>query len=118
MNQAKQITLAAVALALPTLFVGYVATAQAAEIVKPLQGISFHTETKDAVAYFTSEKGACKVVLIVTDKDVYAPTRFEQAVEPSEPSLRPLDDSNSLELACAPEARALSINMLATVAEH
>jgi hypothetical protein len=100
------------------LITGLSVGAQAAETVKPLQGISLHTATKDAVAYFLAEKGACKVVLTVTDKAVYAPARFEQAVDPNKPSLRPLDDANALEFACAPEARSLSVTVLETVAQH
>ena len=73
MNSIKTIIIAAALSALS----GY---AQA-ETVKPLQGISFHTETKDAVAYYLADKGTCKVVLMLTDKTVYAPTRFEEVVE-------------------------------------
>ena len=114
MNSIKTIIVAAGL----SLSLGYVATAQAAETIKPLQGISFHTATKDATAYYLADEGACKVVVTVTDKAVFAPARFEQAVEPSNPSLRQLDDANALEFACVPEARALSINMRTTVAQH
>ena len=89
-----------------------------AETVKPLQGVSFHTETKDAVAYYLAEKGACKVVVTLTDKTAYAPARFEQDVEPGKPSLHGLDNAKALEFACAPEAKALSINVLDTIAKH
>ena len=65
--------------------------AQAAETVKPLQGISFHTETKDAVAYYLADKGACKVIVTLADKTAYAPTRFEKAVEAHKSALYQVD---------------------------
>jgi len=110
MNSLKTIIVAA---ALATLS-GYAH----AETVKPLQGVSIHTETKDAVIYYIADKGACKVVLTATDKAAYAPIRFEQTVEPSKPNLRQLDDANALEFACALEAQALSVNVLEMVAQH
>ena len=114
MNTIKNIIIAAT---LSTLSVGYLGAAQAAETVKPLQGISFHTDTKDAVAYYLADKGTCKVVLMVTDKTAYAPARFEDVVEANKSTLRPVDDGKSLEFACAPDAQAMTINMLATVAD-
>ncbi len=92
--------------------------AYAAETVKPLQGVTFHTATKDAAAYYLADKGTCKVVVTLTDKVLYAPVRFEQDVEPGKPSVRQFDDAKALEFACAPEARALSINVLERVAQH
>ncbi len=111
MNSIKTIIVAAALSA----FAGY---AQAGETLKPLQGVSFHTETKDAVAYYLADKGTCKVVVTLTDKASYAPARFEEAVEPGKPSLRQLDDAKGLEFACAPDARALSINVIETLAQH
>ena len=112
MNSIKNIIVAA---ALSTLSLGYLTSAQATETVKPLQGVSFHTDTKDAVAYFTADKGACKVVLMVTDKVAYAPARIEEAVEANKSTLHHVD-GKSLELACGPGAQAMTINLLATVA--
>ena len=89
-----------------------------AETLKPLQGVSFHTETKDAVAYYLADKGTCKVVVTLTDKTAYAPARFEQQVEPGKPNLRQLDNAEALELACAPQAQTLSINVVETIAQH
>jgi hypothetical protein len=86
--------------------------------VKPLQAVSFHTATKDAVAYFLAEKGACKVVVTLTNKSSYDPSRVEQVVNPGNPSLQQLDDASALEFACSPEAQALSINVLEAVAQH
>ena len=97
---------------------GLSVAAQAAETVKPLQGVSFHTETKDAVAYYLADKGACKVVVTFADKTAYAPVRFEKAVEAHKSALYQVDAGKALEFACQPDAQALTINMLATVAQH
>jgi hypothetical protein len=113
MNTIKNIIIAAT---LSTLSVGYLGAARAAETVKPLQGISFHTDTKDAVAYYLADKGTCKVVLTLTDKIAYAPARSEEAVEPHKSMLHQIDDGNALEFACQADAQAMTINMLATVA--
>ena len=48
--------------------------AQAAETVKPLQGVSFHTETKDAVVYYLADKGTCKVVVMSIAKCARLPS--------------------------------------------
>ena len=87
-----------------------------AETLKPLQGVSFHTETKDGVAYYRADKGTCKVVLMVTDKTAYAPTRFEEAVEAHKSALRQIEDGKALEFACQSDAQAMTINLVTTVA--
>ncbi len=114
MNSIKNIIVAAT---LSTLSLGYLTAAQAAETVKPLQAFSFHTDTKDAVAYYVADKGTCKVVLMQTDKAAYAPVRFEDVVEANKSTLRAVDDGKALELACHADARAMTINMVATVAD-
>jgi hypothetical protein len=101
-----------IAAALSTLS-GY---AQAADTVKPLQAVSFHTETKDAVAYYLVDNGACKAVLTSTDKAAYAPTRVETVVDAHKVVRHQLDEANVVEFACQADARAMVINMLATVA--
>jgi hypothetical protein len=108
MNTIKTIIIAAALSALS----GY---AQA-ESVKPLQGVSFHTETKDAVAYYLADKGTCKVVVMATDKTVYAPTRFEEAVEAQKSALHQIEDGKALEFACQTNAQAMTINLVTTVA--
>jgi hypothetical protein len=96
-----------------SLFAGY---AQAAETVKPLQAVSFHTQAKDAVAYYVADNGTCKVVLTLTDKTVYAPTRIEEAVEANKSIRRQVDEGNALEFACHADAQAMTINLLAAIA--
>ena len=93
-------------------------SAQAAETLKPLQGVSFHTETKDAVAYYLADKGTCKVVVTITDKASFAPTRFEEGVEARNSALLQIDEGNSLQFACQGDAQSLTINMLTRVAQH
>ena len=113
MNAIKNII---VATALSALSVGYIGTAQAAETIKPLQGVSFHTDAKDAVAYYLADKGTCKVVVTLTDKVAHAPARFEEAVEAHKSTLHQIDNGKALEFACQANAQAMTINMLATVA--
>ena len=115
MNSIKNIIVAAT---LSTLFLGYLTTAQAADTVKPLQGVSFHTETKDAVAYYLADKDTCKVVVTLTDKTAFVPVRFEEAVEARKSIVHQIDDDKALEFACQADAQAMTINMLATVAQR
>jgi hypothetical protein len=110
MNPIKTIIVAAALSALS----GY---AQA-ESLKPLEGISFHTAAKDAVAYYLADKGTCKVVVTLADKVGVASTRFEEAVGAGQSILHQIDDGKALEFGCQPDAQALTINMLATVAQH
>jgi hypothetical protein len=97
---------------------GLSVAAQAAETVKPLQGVSFHTETKDAVAYYLADNGSCKVIVTVAEKTAYAPTRVERAVEAHKSALYQVDDGRALEFACQADAQAMTINLLATVAAN
>ena len=110
MNTIKTIIVAAALSALS----GY---AQA-DTVKPLQGVSFHTTTKDAVAYYLAEQGTCKVVVTLSDTAAYAPTRFEEAVEANKSIRRQIDNSAALEFACQADAQAMTINLLTTVAQQ
>ena len=71
---------------------------------------------REAVAYYLADKGACNVVLTLTDKTVYAPTRFEAAVEARKSIRHQIDDGNALEFACQADAQAMTITMLARVA--
>ena len=97
---------------------GLSVASQAAETVQPQQGISFHTETKDAVAYYLADNGACKVIVTLADKTAYAPTRFQKAVEAHKSALYPVDAGKALEFACLEDAHAMTINLLATVAAN
>ena len=115
MNLIKTILAAA---SLSGVSLGYVATANAAETIKPLQGISFQAANKEATLYYLAEQGTCKVVLTLTEKTAYAPTRFELAIEPSNPSLHQLDETTALELACMHKAQALTINTVSMVADE
>jgi hypothetical protein len=114
MNTIKNIIVAAT---LSAVSLSYLTTAEAAETVKPLQGVSFHIGSTDAVAYFIADKGACDLVVTLTDEFAYAPTRFEEVVEAHKSTLHQVDDGKSLEFACQANAQAMTINMLATVAD-
>ena len=108
MNTIKNIIVIA---ALSTLFAGY---AQA-ETVKPLQGMSFHAGSKDAVAYFLSEDHTCKLVLTTADKDAQ-PTRFEAAIAGGGSVSHEFAEGKSLEFACQADALAMTINSQPTFA--
>jgi hypothetical protein len=109
MNSLKIIIVAA---ALSTLS-GY---AQA-ETLKPLQGISFHAGSKDAVAYFLSENGTCKFVLTSADRDAQ-PIRIEAAISGGASSRYQLAEGNSLEVACQGDAQAMTISAQSTFAAN
>jgi hypothetical protein len=109
MNSLKTIITAAV---LATLS-GY---AQA-ENLKPLQGISFHAGSKDAVVYFLSENGTCKFVLTSADKDAQ-PNRIEAAIAGGESSRYQLAEGNALEAVCHADAQAMTISAHSTYAAN
>ena len=88
-----------------------------AENLKPLQGISFHTVTKDAVAYYVADNGTCKAVVTITDKTHYAPARFEAKIEARAAVVHPIEEGKALELACHTDAQEMSINLVMTVAQ-
>jgi hypothetical protein len=114
MNPTKNIILAAT---LSVLSVAHIGAAQAAETVKPMQGISFHAGSKDAGAYFLSESGTCKLVLTMTEKDGQ-PTRFEAAITGGESTRYQLAEGQSLEFACQADAQAMTINSESAVAAN
>ena len=89
-----------------------------AENLKPLQGISFHTATKDAVAYYVADNGTCKAVVTITDKTLYAPARFEAVVGARAAVVHPIEEGKALELACHADAQEMSINLVMTVAQN
>jgi hypothetical protein len=94
------------------------AQAEDAQILKPLQGVSFHAGTKHAVAYFLTDKSTCKLVLTLADDANYAPTRFEAAIEAGKSTPYQLAEGKSLDFACQADARAMKINTLETFAAH
>jgi hypothetical protein len=114
MNTTKNIILAAT---LSVLSVARVGAAQAAETVKPLQGVSFHVGSTDAAAYFLSENRTCKLVLTMAKKDGQ-PTRLEAAITGGESTRYWLAEGNALEFACQADAQAMAINSLPTVAAN
>ena len=69
------------------------------------------------MVFFTADKGACRIVLTLTDKIAYAPTRFEDVVEARKSTLQQIDGGNALQFACQADAQAMTINTLATVAD-
>ncbi len=88
-----------------------------AENLKPLQGLSFHAGSKDAVVYFLHDNGICKFVLTSADKDSQ-PIRIETAIAAGESSRYQLAEGNSLEVACQAGAQAITINARSTFAAN
>jgi hypothetical protein len=112
MNTTKNIIVAA---ALSVLSFAHFGVAQASETLKPLQGISFHAGNKDAVAYFLSESGTCKLVLMMA-KGADQPTRFEAAIPGSGSTRYELAEGKSLEFTCQTDAQTMRIDALVTLA--
>ena len=108
MNSIKTII---VALTLSALSAGY---AQA-ETLKPLQGVSFHAGSKDAVAYFLSENRTCKLVLTMAD-GAAQPTQFETAIAAGESINYELNEGNLLAFACQEDALAMTIKSESAIA--
>ena len=50
--------------------------------------------------------------MTLTDKSVYAPTRFEEAIEANKSIRHLIDDGKALEFMCHADARAMTINLL------
>ena len=114
MNTTKNIIIAA---ALSALSFGHIGAAQASETLKPVHGISFHTGSKDAVAYFLSDSGSCKLVVTTVERGTQ-PTRFEASIAGGESTRYALSDANSLDFACAADAQTMKINALEAVATN
>jgi hypothetical protein len=112
MNTTKNIILAAT---LSVLSIAHVGAAQAADTIKPLQGISFHVGNKDAVAYFLTEGGSCKLVLTMAE-DVSQPARVEIAIATGQATRYELTQGKLLEFACKADGLAMEVNSLPTLA--
>lgn len=112
MNTTKNIIIGATVLALSFAHIG---VAQASDTLKPLQGISFHVANKDAVAYFLSESGTCKLVLTMAG-GADQPTRLEVAIPGDGSNSYELTEGKSLEFTCQNGAQAMKIDTLLTLA--
>jgi len=98
---------------------GLLGTAQAAEqTMKPLQGVSFHSGTKHAVAYFLSASGICKLTVTSADDADFAPARIEKAIKAGKSAKYQLAEGKSLEFACQAEAQAMNVKSLEATATN
>ena len=104
-----------VAAALSVLSFTHFGVAQASETLKPLQGISFHVGSKDAVAYFLSENGTCQLVLTMAE-GADQPTRFEAPIPGSGSTTYELAEGKSLEFTCQSDTQTMKIDALLTLA--
>ncbi len=95
MNSIAKIIVAAAA---GVLAVGH---AQAGEqTMKPLQGWSFHSGTKHAVAYFQAESRNCQLVVTSSDDASYAPARYETAVEAGKSTSYQMSEGKRIVFTC------------------
>jgi hypothetical protein len=95
MNTIAKISVAAAA---SILAVGY---AQAGEqTMKPLQGWSFHSSTKHAVAYFQTGNSNCQLVVTSADDASSAPARYEAAVETGKSTSYQLSEGKLIVFTC------------------
>ena len=96
---------------------------QAAEIssqlsLKPRQGIGFEVETKQAVSYFTADKGTCELVLTLAEEPNWdevpslLTTRFEAWIPAGQATHFKSSEGKSLEFTCEAGAQAMRVRAL------
>lgn len=93
-------------------------SAEVTRNLKPLHGMSFHSGSMHAAAYFLSDKDACRLVLTLADDTNYAPTRFENTIGDGASTVYPLSAGKTLEFTCHADGRRMSINEIETVAHE
>jgi len=91
--------------------------------MQPLEGVSFDVGSERAVAYFTANKGSCKLVVALAGEPDWnnGPSqtyrRFEATVDSGmRTQLRSETDGTALEFHCEAEAVAMSVTEAQTVA--
>lgn len=90
--------------------------------MKPLHAISFDVGRKHAVSYFLSEKGQCKLTLIVADAmqgdavPTDAPVRFVVAINEAKDARFDTAEGKSLLFACAHDSAAMTVGEASQVA--
>jgi hypothetical protein len=100
-----------------TVSVAPFASAHAADqIMKPVQGVSFHAGTKHAAAYYLKDNRTCKLVFTLADDANFAPNRVETAIETGKSSLQQLAEGKALEFACQDNANSMTVKSQETIA--
>ena len=99
-----------------TVFVAPIASHAADQIMKPMQGVSFHAGTKHAAAYYLKDHRTCKLVFTQADDANFAPTRVEAAIESGKSSLQQLAEGKALEFACQADANSMTVKSQETIA--
>jgi hypothetical protein len=112
MNSIKTIIAAATLSALS------LGAAQAAETIKPVQGVSFHAGTQHAVAYFLNDNATCKLVVTAADDANYVPTRFDTAIADGSSARLDFPAGKSLEFRCRDGAQAMTVITLEAIANR
>ena len=89
-----------------------------------MAGISFEIGTKHAVSYFLSDKGTCKLSLMVADafdgEEVprSQTTRFDVGIDDGKSARLEVAEGKALEFTCQPGAHAMSVKTLDQVAAY
>jgi hypothetical protein len=90
--------------------------------MKPLCAISFDVGSKHAVSYFLSEKGQCKLSLVVADAmqgdaiPANTPVRFDVSINEDKDALFDTADGKSLRFACAHGTQAMTVGEVSQIA--
>ena len=107
----------AVALTLTTLAVSTQASARLrtdAVTMSPRQGISFEIGAENAVTYFVSDNGRCRLVLTQAgaargDHADFVATRFEATIAAGKSTRYVSSDGSAIDFECHPDARTVRI---------
>ena len=115
MNSLKKILIGTAFAAVLPLSTAAAAQAADALTMKPLQALSFDVEAKNAVAYFLSDNGACRLVLVLAEPPNadyltnFVTTRFEAAIAAGNTTRFDVTTGTSLDFACHAGAQAMSV---------
>jgi hypothetical protein len=90
--------------------------------MKPLHAISFDVGRKHAISYFLSEKGQCKLTLVVADAmqgdaiPTDTPVRFDVAINADKDARFDTAEGKSLQFACAHGGEVMTVGEVSQVA--
>jgi hypothetical protein len=90
--------------------------------MKPLHAVSFDVGRKHAVSYFLTEKGQCKLTLVVADAmqgdaiPTDTPVRFDVAINEDKYARFDTAEGKSLQFACAHGSEVMTVGEVSQVA--
>jgi len=91
-------------------------------VLKEGQGRTLKFGTKHTVVYFLARGGDCRTTFVVADKNAplaaapFNPTRFDVQIAPGKTFVMGGDERYSLQFECTPNAEALTIRPVQTLA--